>query len=186
MRPPTDELMPQLIARAADAALVAAVDAVYSELADAIASRGPVCEMSGHCCNFAQWDHRLYVTSPEVVHFVAGWRWKLSADQRARLWARMCQANSDGSAPLAVCPLQTGRICGAHGIRPMGCRLFFCEPGAERWGRPLYESLHARLKSFCETYSLPYAYVEWTQVLCALAGRESLNPAHAKGYRESP
>ncbi len=67
------------------------------------------------------------------------------------------------------CPFQVGRMCGVHGIRPMGCRVFFCDPSAGEWQRGVYERMHGKLKQLHEELSIPYAYVEW-RAACEVMG----------------
>src|SRR5690606_7786325 len=117
--------------------VLAAVEAVYADLADAIARRKPVCEMSGRCCRFEEYGHRLYVSTLELAAFYAG-------AARAGAW--------DGTG----CPFQQGKLCGVHTIRPFGCRMYFCDPTAQAWQQGMYEQFHARLKRLHEELGVPY------------------------------
>jgi hypothetical protein len=47
----------------------------------------------------------------------------------------------------------------------MGCRVFFCEPGAEAWQRETYERFHRRMQKLHETHGLAYRYMEWRAAL---------------------
>jgi hypothetical protein len=173
MRPPDDTFFVQLARRVDDATLLAAVDAVYAECDRAVAEHGPVCRRDGACCRFSQFGHRLFVTSPEIVHFLAHAR---SAKAPSLIRPQFATGPQEVDRAEA-CPLQDGPDCRVHAIRPLGCRLFFCESGAAAWGRPLYEAMLGRLRGTCRTCSLPYAYVEWTQALGALFRSHLLNPA---------
>ncbi|HTW95699.1 MAG TPA: hypothetical protein VMD30_12930 [Tepidisphaeraceae bacterium] len=139
------------VRRAADRADVSqAVHSLYSDLATEIARRRPVCQISGRCCRFEEYGHRLYVTTVELAAFLSDLR---------------SPSVADGQPTPSACPFQTGKFCGVHSIRPMGCRLFFCDATATEWQRVQYERFHARLKVLHEELSVPYFYVEWRQAL---------------------
>jgi len=106
----------------------------------------------------------LYVTTLELAAFVAGCRARGSPPVTPR---------ADG------CPFQVGKMCGVHPIRPLGCRIFFCDATAADWQRDLYERLHASLKRLHEELDVPYAYVEWRSALQAV-GPEALLPVVTK------
>ena len=63
--------------------------------------------------------------------------------------------------PRGGCPFQVDTLCNAHAMRPLGCRVFFCERGAEEWQHGLYEQCQTRLRTLHETYGIEYAYAEW-------------------------
>jgi Fe-S-cluster containining protein len=126
-------------------AVCEAVDGLYAELEGEIALRKPVCVMSGHCCRFEEYGHRLYVTTMELAAFV-----------------RRYQSIAVAAKPVdGGCAFQRSRMCWVHAFRPMGCRLFFCDAAAGAWQQEKYEEFHSRLKRMHETMEVPYAYVEW-------------------------
>jgi Fe-S-cluster containining protein len=135
-----------------------AIAAVHAELERAIQQRRPRCDASGRCCRFEQFGHRLFVTTLELAAFVY--------DLETRSWpAELECARAQWSGE--GCPFQLERLCGVHGIRPFGCRIFFCDPTASDWQREQYEAHHARLKRLHEELGVPYFYVEWRQALRA-------------------
>jgi hypothetical protein len=136
-----------------------AIDAIYRELADQIAERRPLCAVSGRCCRFEEYGHRLFVTTAELAAFVHGFE---QGGCPANVAASV--ADWDGTG----CPLQVAKLCGVHALRPFGCRIYFCDPTATQWQNDAYEAFHARLKRLHEELSLPYFYVEWRQALQAL------------------
>jgi Fe-S-cluster containining protein len=131
----------------------AAVHDLYDRLAIQVDSRKPICVLSGRCCRFEEYGHRLYVTTIELAAFISQWR-------------------ADASNPLRVvqgaCPFQTGKLCGVHAIRPFGCRIFYCDPTATEWQQAQYEQFHAELKRLHETLGIQYHYVEWRSALAIL------------------
>lgn len=48
-----------------------------------------------------------------------------------------------------------------HLIRPLGCRVYFCEQGTEGWQQDTTERFLDRLKQLHAEHDLPYAYMEW-------------------------
>lgn len=134
-----------------------AVDAglrlIYEQLGSEIAARSPTCWLSGKCCHFNAYGHRLYVTGLEIAWCLK----QLEQAEPARLQATRA-VPMDLAAP---CVFQVNKLCSVHAIRPLGCRLFFCQQGTEHWQHELYEEFLGRLKRLHEAHELPYAYMEW-------------------------
>lgn len=131
------------------ARLRAAVEAIYAEVEREIAAIKPRCEMSGRCCRFEEYGHRLFVTTAELAAFAA------SAKEDPVVISML--ESEDGGG----CRFQEGRMCKAHAIRPMGCRMFFCDEAHEEELQTLFERMHARLKALHDELRIPYIYVEW-------------------------
>jgi Fe-S-cluster containining protein len=142
-----DDLKQWVLAAAGQSNVRMEVRRLYEELQVRIDQRRPVCVMSGRCCRFDEYGHRLYVTTIELGAFMAE-------------LADLPQAGPNGTDP-GLCPLQSGKICRVHSIRPMGCRIFFCDPSSIQWQQDVYEEFHSRLKELHRELSIPYAYVEW-------------------------
>lgn len=142
-----DELKQWVLAAASRQLVRDEVRRLYDDLQTRIDRRRPVCVMSGRCCRFDEYGHRLYVTTMELAAFCA---------ELADLPPIQTKAGQPG-----LCPFQSGKICGVHPIRPMGCRIFFCDPSSIQWQQDIYEEFHARLKELHRKLSIPYAYVEW-------------------------
>jgi Fe-S-cluster containining protein len=136
---------------------------LYRRLDEQVALRGPTCWISGRCCNFDAYGHLLYVTGLEVAWVVrqVGQSTTTAAALRENL-------NEQPDAPRdtqAACPFQTGTLCGIHAVRPLGCRVFFCEQGTQEWQQELYESFLTDLRSLHDVHDLPYRYLEWREAL---------------------
>jgi len=138
------------IAAARQPHLDRALRALYESLDADIAGRGPTCWLSGKCCHFDSYGHRLYATGLEIAWLLA------QLDDAA--WNRLAAADLP---QLDGCPFQMNRQCSAHAIRPLGCRVFFCDPTAKDWQNPVYESHLQSLRELHEQHDLPYAYMEW-------------------------
>lgn len=146
-----DELKHHILAAAHNDRIHRAVHDIYDRTDQAIARRNPKCSLSGRCCKFEEYGHRLYVTSIELAVFI-------NDMQRMNL-ARPTGWNGLG------CPFQRGKLCTVHKIRPFGCRIFFCDPTATDYLADLYEQFHAELKRLHDQFSVPYAYMEWRSAL---------------------
>jgi Fe-S-cluster containining protein len=139
---------------AGSAALSDAIAAIYREVQQAIDARRPRCDISGRCCRFEEFGHRLFVTTAELAVFLREFRGSKSL---------IPPSDNPGG-----CPFQQGKLCGVHTIRPFGCRIFFCDPTAEVWQQDQYETFHSRLKALHEQFGVPYFYVEWREGLRAV------------------
>ncbi|MEM9881951.1 MAG: hypothetical protein AAF800_03405 [Planctomycetota bacterium] len=167
-----------------DAAAGSAVDealrGLYAELDAAVAARGPTCWVSGKCCKFDDYGHRLYVTGLEVAWFLrqleggAGWEGEAPAEQTsslgraARREPRPPDPNGDFVFRLpqfaehpGACPYQIDGRCSTHAVRPLGCRVFFCQRGTEDWQQDLYEDFLRRLSGLHERHGIEYRYLDW-------------------------
>jgi Fe-S-cluster containining protein len=133
-----------------------AVADLHDEVAAEVAKRRPLCVLSGKCCRFEEYGHRLYVTTLELAAFLSAYMDSPLADLQRPAW--------DG----AGCPFQEGRVCSVHSIRPFGCRMFFCDATSTAWQQDLYEGFHSQIKRLHETLQVPYAYVEWRAALAKL------------------
>lgn len=120
---------------------------LYADVDRAIAARDPVCTNRGHCCRFGEYGHRLFVTDVELQYFLSG---------------------VDRTAPSPGedrCPYQLGGICTARDRRPLGCRVFFCDPNAQSWQPALYESGLRKLRDIGGRFGIGYRYREWLSAL---------------------
>lgn len=141
----------------------AALCAIYAEVDAAVRAKGPKCEASGRCCKFNSYDHLLYVTGLEVAWFLRQAEAK-KAPQDAGYVAEASGIRLPVMSPRALpdgCAWQVEGLCSAHGFRPLGCRVYFCEKGTEEWQQETYERFQKRLRRLHEELGLPYAYVEW-------------------------
>lgn len=167
---------------------------VWRDVAQQITERAPTCWTSGKCCNFQAYGHRLYVTGLEVAWVLAQLRGASSDDvtttasspQSSETQQRVVSlpmsgavTAADGAAPSlpppptdpdtidlqASCVFQVAKLCSIHAVRPLGCRVFFCQQGTEQWQQDLYEHAMNRLRTLHETHALPYRYMEWRAAL---------------------
>lgn len=146
---------------------------VYTSTATEIAARGPACWASGRCCNFDRAGHRLYVTGLEAAYCVEGLRAVPMPAQTATLTVlgaashppRLTRESLEHARALGGCPFQLANLCGVHAIKPLGCRVYFCDQSAQRWQEDLSERMLARIKSLHERHHVEYRYGEWRGML---------------------
>ncbi len=139
----------QKASRRSDA--LSSVDELYRAVQLQIDQRRPLCVISGRCCRFDEFGHRLYVTTLELAHFVH----------------HLPPAHAIADHP-GGCPFQVGKLCSVHAFRPFGCRIFFCDSTSTEWQNLLYEQFHADLKRLHQTLRIPYFYTEWRQAMALL------------------
>ena len=134
---------------------------LYDDLDAEVAAQGPVCLVSGRCCRFEEYGHTLFITAVEAALLVA------DAPNPPR-------PPDDGS----TCPWQdrAGR-CTARGARPLGCRVYFCDPAYEGKAEALTETYLGRLRRLVEAQGLPWAYAPLHDHLRAAVADGRLTPA---------
>jgi hypothetical protein len=135
--------------------------ALYDELDAEVRRLAPVCGLSGRCCRFEEYGHTLFVSAPEAALLVA------DAPPRSR-------PLDDG----ATCPWQDARgRCTARESRPLGCRLYFCDPAFQDAMPELAEAYIGRLKALVDRLGLPWDYAPLHRHLRRAAGE--IRPAPA-------
>lgn len=130
-----------------------ALEAVYTIAADQITARGPACWASGRCCNFEKTGHRLYVSGLEAAYAVS------------RLGAAVSAEEVASSLVRGDCPFLRENLCGIHAIKPLGCRVYFCDRGAEAWQGDLSERCLRLIREIHDRHAVPYRYGEWRAML---------------------
>jgi hypothetical protein len=132
--------------------VVQAMRDFYAEADREIVEQGAICGNKGECCRFGQFGHRLYVTTLEIVYYLA-----------------------TGGLPPPVttdaCPYSLDGKCHIRDGRPLGCRVFYCDPNAQHWQGPLSERRLAQLRILHERLGVPYLYVDWMTVQRALSAK---------------
>ena len=158
------ELHHAVMAMQGRADIIAAVEALYGSFQKDLDARKPRCDRSGRCCNFEKYDHRLFVTTAELIAFTstieAGEGFSSSSNQ-------FDAARSTVPLPDA-CMFQVDLSCSVHEARPLGCRIFFCDSTSSDWQHQHYESLHKSIRSLHDRFDIPYFYVEWRDALRTL------------------
>lgn len=120
----------------------------YTELDREISMQPGHCWIKSACCQFGVYEHRLYVTAIEVCYYLS--------------------LQTPGPITGDSCPHLVDGLCAARDARPVGCRIFYCDPKAQHWQGPMTESYLARLKEMHEQFGLDYFYADWMEVVEAI------------------
>lgn len=135
--------------------LVEDVASVYEwvdrKIAGSRASAGR-CKACGKCCDFARFDHRLYVTTPEVMYLAS----LLGPAALRPMKTLICPYNADG-------------ICAIYEHRFAGCRIFCCT-GDPALQSELGEFALTKFKAICDKYRIAYRYTDLPTALSTSAG----------------
>ncbi len=110
------------------------------------------CDACGKCCDFAQLDHRLFVTPPELMYLAAN-----LSNKKIKLMTT------------GQCPYNVGGKCTVYEYRFAGCRIFCCK-GDTNFQSRLSESTLKKLKSVCTKFQIPYRYSDLATALNGFAG----------------
>ena len=113
---------------------------VYQDVDRAVAAAGPVCVASGRCCRFKEYGHTLFVSNLEADVLLA--------------------AAPPYEQPVTVdyCPFQKGNLCTAREPRPLGCRVYYCDPNYQETGNRISETYLRKLKDLAERGGVPWHY----------------------------
>jgi Fe-S-cluster containining protein len=107
------------------------------------------CELSGNCCDFPKWGHRLFATILEV-DFAAEHGPAVGPPEDPQ-W----------------CEFYRGRRCEARGVRPLACRAFFCDAPKTQQLNELHESLLSELRAIGRAQGYPEGYGDFVELLPA-------------------
>jgi hypothetical protein len=148
---------PAALTAAVREALVRDLGALYRDLEQEIAAHNPLCRRSGDCCQFANYGHALYASRAEALYFA------------------LHHAPPAGPVGHESCPYLSGGRCTARKGRPLGCRVFFCDPAFAGKAEVLTERSLRSLGALSDRLGLPWDYRPFTQHLEAMG--EGLWPA---------
>src|SRR5438067_2374036 len=104
-----------------NAALRQAVLEIYHAADAEVAAAGPVCVASGRCCRFKEYGHTLFISSLEaevLLESAPPFEQPVTAD---------------------FCPFQKENLCTARDPRPLGCRVYYCDPTYQETGNQITE-----------------------------------------------
>ena len=113
---------------------------LYQEVDREVAAAGPVCVASGRCCRFKEYGHTLFVSSLEADVLLAS----------AQPYDRPASAD--------FCPFQKGNLCTAREPRPLGCRVYYCDPAYQETGARISEEYLRRLKRLADEHGEEWRY----------------------------
>lgn len=123
-----------------DSELPYRVLAIYAAADAAVAAAGPKCDASGRCCRFKEYGHTLFISQLESDVLLAAappYEQPVSAD---------------------FCPFQIEGLCTAREPRPLGCRVYFCDPTYQETGNQITEKYLSELKHLANELGLGWRY----------------------------
>ena len=157
------------LAAARDPAIALELEAVYEYIAAAVESRGPACWASGRCCNFEAAGHRLYVTGLEAAYTVLHQKRDCEGASLLAPAPLLTPLTLASAITRGGCPFQSANLCSVHTIKPLGCRVYFCDRSAQAWQQDLSERALAQVRAIHDRHNLDYRYGEWRAMLAMLA-----------------
>jgi Fe-S-cluster containining protein len=124
---------------------------LYREVDASVKAAGPVCVASGRCCRFKEYGHTLFLSNLEAEVLLA-------------------DAPSN-EAPITAdfCPFQKDNLCTAREPRPLGCRIYFCDPNYQETSRRISEESIRRLKDLADEFGVDWQYAPLHTFLNAAA-----------------
>ena len=108
------------------------------------------CKVCGKCCDFDKYDHRLFVTSPELIYLTENLGKRIRPMTTGR------------------CPYQAENKCSIYKYRFCGCRIFCCSGDAD-FQSGLSESTLAMFRQVCIDFDIPYRYTDLAAALNSVA-----------------
>lgn len=125
-----------------DPVAAAEICALYEEVDAEVTRLGPICQLSGRCCRFKEFGHTLFVSTAEV-----------------RLLLERAPSPQRPLDQGETCPWQDERgHCTARDCRPLGCRVYYCDPAYEPSAHELSERYIRQLKALTDKHGLPWNY----------------------------
>lgn len=130
--------------------LVKKVAEIYNRLDSQIrqsAQLAGICDACGKCCDFDNFDHKLFITTPELTYLAA------------ILGAENIKPMTNGR-----CPYNVKGKCSIYEHRFSVCRIFFCKADKDTQSK-LSESALKEFKSLCTEFRIPYRYMDLATAL---------------------
>ena len=123
------------------------LETLLEELDAEVREMGATCWLSGNCCDFPAAGHRLFTSALEARRFVRG-------------------VDTSGWDPESgLCPAWKDRKCTARDLRPVACRVYYCDPEFEERVQDLMERYVTRLKWLHEKHGLEWDYRDFLEHL---------------------
>jgi hypothetical protein len=113
---------------------------LYREVDREVQAAGPVCVASGRCCRFTEYGHVLYLSNLEAEVLL--------------------DSAPPYEAPVSpdFCPFQKDKLCTAREPRPLGCRVYYCDPNYQETGNAITEKYLQRLKELAQETGVEWRY----------------------------
>jgi Fe-S-cluster containining protein len=113
---------------------------MYRDVDREVVAAGPICLASGRCCRFKEYGHTLFLSELEAEVLL----------EAAPPYASPVNAD--------FCPFQNDKLCTAREPRPLGCRIYFCDPTYQERAAEISEKYLSRLKELARERGLTWRY----------------------------
>ncbi len=133
--------------------------AVYAAADAAVSAAAPRCDASGRCCRFTEYGHTLFISAFEAELLL----------ESAPSYTRPVSRDS--------CPFQVNGLCTARDARPLGCRIYFCDPTFQERMVEVTEEAIAALKRIADAHGTGWHYAPLHHFLNAHQARPDEPPA---------
>lgn len=113
---------------------------LYRDVDAEVKAAGPVCVASGRCCRFKEYGHTLFISNLEADVLLASappYETPVTAD---------------------FCPFQKENLCTAREPRPLGCRIYYCDPTYQETSKAISEKYLRRLKELADQHGVAWRY----------------------------
>ena len=117
-----------------------AVERVYAAVDAAVAAAAPKCDASGRCCRFEEYGHSLFISQFEA---------EILLETAPYYEKPVTRAN---------CPFQIDNLCTARAERPLGCRIYFCDPNFQDQQHEITETAITELKRIADEHETGWRY----------------------------
>lgn len=114
--------------------------AIYAAADDAVRAAGPRCDASGRCCRFKEFGHTLFISQMEADVLLSA----------ALPYAKPVTNE--------FCPFQVDQLCTARDVRPLGCRVYFCDESYTETGNRITETYLRELKQLADEAETSWRY----------------------------
>lgn len=91
-----------------------------------------------------------------------------TSDVRSLPLPALTMHDIDAARARGGCPFQQSNLCSVHAIKPLGCRVYFCDRSAQEWQRSLSEAALADIRAIHDAHAIEYRYGEWREMLNAI------------------
>ncbi len=120
---------------------------LYEVLDRRIHAAGPICSRSGDCCDFPGSGHILFATRLEVELILDR---ILPPPPEQEGW----------------CPFFRNRLCTLRALRPVGCRIYYCDPDyRDHRMNEISQWAHGEIRKIHDDLRLPYGYTPFLDQL---------------------
>lgn len=123
---------------------------IYSWIDEQIQKDSTKCKACGTCCNFKDFDHQLYITTPEFIYF------------KENMDPNNIKPMIDGKCPYCI----KGK-CTVYNYRFAGCRIFYCDGDLDLQSE-ISEKVVRKFSALCDKLDVQYQYSELSSALKTL------------------